>query len=99
MVRKLYRQGDVILEKVMDLSNNNIEMLRCEKVSDRLEIVSEIGHRHLLEAEVYRGYRTYVVVRKQAMMMHDQHPPVVVEPGIYELRFVRDWLLDARPID
>lgn len=100
MTRKLYRQGDVILERI-DLSNDTVKRF-CNTISNKLEIPSETGHRHLLEAEVCRdgASQIYVIVHKNTKMVHDQHPALEIEPGIYVLRFVRDWLLEsARAVD
>lgn len=100
--RKIYRQGDVILEEV----DRGCEFQsRLEKygelVSNHLEIASETGNKHiLLDAKVYRFGETYIVLDKHGIMMHKQHPPLKIEPGIYKLGFVRDWLMrDSRTLD
>ena len=93
MTTKVYRQGDVILEKV-DLDPREL-IGYGRKASDKLEIASESGHRHVLDAEVYEyGLERLILVKKPSMLVHDQHPPILIEPGIYRLRFVRDYIVE-----
>jgi len=98
--RIIYRQGDVILEQV-DFNVKDLEYYaRLE--SDRIVIRSENGHSHVMNnIKLYRYYnRQIVVVEKPTPMVHEQHPAIVVMTGIYELRFVRDWLLrESRTYD
>ncbi|MEM0006133.1 MAG: hypothetical protein QXJ22_00780 [Ignisphaera sp.] len=101
--RRIYRQGDVILEEM----DEDCELRgRLEKygklVSNYLEIAGETGNKHvLLNAKVYNRFdEVYIVLDKHGAMMHKQHPPLKIEPGIYRLRFVRDWLLrDSETLD
>jgi len=98
--KRIYRQGDVILEQV-DFNVKDLEYYaRLE--SDRIVIRSENGHSHVMNnIKLYRYYnRQIVVIEKPTPMVHEQHPTLIIEPGIYELRFVRDWLLrESRPYD
>ncbi len=74
----------------------------AELVSDRLEVRSETGNVHVLSnVKVYRyADQLLVVVEKPTPLTHPQHPAIVIEPGVYRVRFVRDWLLEtARPYD
>jgi hypothetical protein len=94
---RIYRQGDLVLEQV-----EHEDVVRyAEPVSDRLEVRSETGNAHVLNAKVYRyADQMLVVVEKPTPLMHPQHPAIVIEPGVYRVRFVRDWLLEsARPVD
>jgi hypothetical protein len=51
--------------------------------------------------KLYRYHnRQIVVVEKPTPLIHEEHPMITVLQGIYELRFVRDWLLrESRPYD
>ena len=95
-MKKVYRQGDVILEELPGYTKEYFEELGI-KGSDKLEISSETGNKHILNAKVYWG--EYVVVEKPTELVHPQHPPLVIETGVYRLRFVRDLALQSRPID
>lgn len=97
--RRLYRQGDVILEEVDYMDQSYLEKYG-ELLSNNLEVSGENGHKHLLNARVYRCGALYIVVDRPSTMVHEQHPPLWIEPGIYTLRYVNDWLLrESRPFD
>jgi hypothetical protein len=96
----VYRQGDVILEKI-EIDKHDLE-LYAKLEGERLEIRSENGHSHIMrDVKLYRYIgMQIVVVEKPTPLTHPQHPAIVIKPGIYWVRFVRDWLLeDARPVD
>jgi hypothetical protein len=98
--RIIYRQGDVILEYI-ECDLKDLERY-ARFVSDKLEISSENGNKHVMSGvKVYNYHsRQLVVVEKPTPITHPQHPTIVVNRGIYELRFVRDFLLDSqRPYD
>ena len=98
--KRIYRQGDVILEKV-DIEKDYLDKYAWFE-TDKLEIRSENGNSHIMNnVKVYRYYRRQlVVVEKPTPITHPQHPTIIVSPGVYELRFVRDWLLrESRPYD
>jgi hypothetical protein len=98
--KRIYRQGDVILEQV-DISQHELE-LYGRLVSDIIEIRSENGHSHIMNnVKLYRYHnRQIVVVENPTPLVHEQHPTIVIEPSVYQIRFVRDWLLrESRPVD
>ena len=98
--RIIYRQGDVILEQV-DIPRHDLEYY-AKLESNKLEIRSENGHSHIMQnIKLYRySGRHVVVVEKPTPIVHEQHPTLIISPGAYELRFVRDFLLNnTRPYD
>jgi hypothetical protein len=98
--RIVYRQGDIILEQV-DFNIKDLE-LYGRLISDRIEIRSENGHSHIMrDVKLYRySGRQLVVVEQPTPLVHEQHPTLIIRPSIYEIRFVRDWLLrESRPYD
>jgi hypothetical protein len=98
--RRIYRQGDVILEQV-DIQIHDLE-LYARLESNKLEIRSENGHSHVMNnIKLYRYYiGQVIVVEEPTPLVHDQHPTLIVVPGVYRIRFVRDWLLrESRPYD
>jgi hypothetical protein len=96
----VYRQGDVILEQI-EFDLKDLEYY-TRFVSDKLEISSENGNKHVMSGvKVYNYHsRQLVVVEKPTPITHPQHPTLIIEPGVYQIRFVRDWLLrESRPYD
>jgi hypothetical protein len=96
-MKRIYRQGDLILEQF----EYEDVVKYAEPVSERLEVRSETGHSHILDAKVYRyAGQMIVAVEKPTPLVHPQHPTIVIERGVYRVRFVRDWLLEGqRPVD
>jgi hypothetical protein len=98
--RKIYRQGDLILEQIDATQHDLMKYGVIE--SEKLEIRSETGNSHVMNnIKLYRySGMQLVLVEKPTPMTHPQHPTIVIDPGIYRIRFVRDWLLDSqRPYD
>ena len=96
----VYRQGDVILEQV-EISQRELELYASFE-GERLEIRSENGNSHIMSnIKLYRHYiGQVIVVEEPTPLVHEQHPTLIIEPGVYRIRFVRDWLLrESRPYD
>ena len=104
----MLQQGDVLLSRVASVPEN------CKAINDRRGVVlaeGEIsGHYHgieetegvqLLEAPDRRRYLIVSQARKTASLTHQEHKPVTVEPGIYQIGIVRekDWFSEMiRPV-
>ncbi|MEM1526943.1 MAG: hypothetical protein QW775_01920 [Ignisphaera sp.] len=88
--RKIYRQGDLIL-----VEENEVDLSFAVKEGDEFKVESENGSKHIIRALVYRLYNEqYVVVDKPSKLVHQQHPELLIDPGIYRIEFVRDYALD-----
>jgi len=100
---EIIRQGDVILRKISDSTNIESLEYKTSKLSDTMVISGETGHKHILEAPVY-GYEIhnydggveqhpeYVVVQHPTELKHEEHNHIIVDPGIYEISSVRDYI-------
>ncbi len=99
-IRRVYRQGDVMLVEMPWYTKEDVEKGAVEK-RDAMVIASENGNKHVLNARTYVGIGAmYVVVEKPTPMTHPQHPMLIIEPGIYRVEFVRDYALEEeRPVD
>jgi len=104
---EIIRQGDVILRKISDSTNIESLEYKTSKLSDTMVISGETGHMHILEAPVYApvyGYKIYhydggveqnpeyVVVQHPTELKHEEHNHIIVDPGIYEISSVRDYI-------
>ncbi len=100
-MRKILRQGDVVLVPRASLPEG------VEAVGDELAVRGEGEHTHRLPALVYRlrgdaedsdeqsgqRERVFVVVPDAlALMTHEEHPPLAVPRGVYEVRQARRYL-------
>ena len=99
MRKKVLRQGDVVLVPRASLPDG------VEAVGDELAVRGEGEHTHRLPALVYRlrgdaedsegrqRERVFVVVDDAlALMTHEEHPPLAVPRGVYEVRQARRYL-------
>lgn len=90
-----YEQGDVVMKKIEALPKGDAAVQ-----SDRVLAWGEVtGHKHQVVnepgVEVLRIMdRLYVKALKEFTVRHEEHDPVVVPPGIWEIGIVRetDWL-------
>jgi hypothetical protein len=94
MNKNQLQQGDVWIEKVENIPDG-------AKVIDRHGILAygeATGHKHQLEdtnikIHEIRG-RFFVKVDKAVSLVHEEHKPITIDPGIWEFGQVRekDWL-------
>lgn len=104
---KIYRQGDVLLIKRdklpeaaklknLEPENNRIILLRGEAT----------GHHHSFVADekvkgyVGEGERNWLELLEPAVLEHQEHGPITLEPGIYEQaeQVEDDGLQEARQV-
>lgn len=65
----------------------------ARRAGDEVRIASETGNPHVLKGKVFAAARQqYVVLEQPTEMTHPQHPPRFLQPGIYEVRTVRDYI-------
>ena len=90
----LFQQGDVLLQKVeIDLSDAKKEPLK-----NNTWVVAEgehTGHAHVIvesEAIVYhKNGKRYVLTEKGFTITHEEHNPITVQPGVYEVGIVQEY--------
>jgi hypothetical protein len=60
---------------------------------NEVRIASETGNPHVLKGKVFSsGRQQYVVLEEPTEMTHPQHAPLMLQPGSYEIRTVRDYI-------
>jgi hypothetical protein len=92
--RGLIRQGDLLLVPVEELP-------RSLRDSDRGRLVlaegEATGHAHVVDDEratLHRGWwETYLQVEgsQPVLLLHEEHDPLAVAPGLYEVRRQREY--------
>jgi hypothetical protein len=107
-MRKIIRQGDVILREIRELPQYAKRVYTAEEFNDvivtpdTVVVHGESGHKHVL-----RGVKTYmvnweravyVVVDEPVTLKHDEHPAIEIPKGIYAITHIRDYAL-SRVID
>lgn len=86
------QQGDVLLRKLKtmpDGQQNPVSKLRCVLAH------GESGHSHVIENEdaelIQIGERMLLKLTKQATVVHEEHKPITLAPGIWEIGRVREY--------
>jgi hypothetical protein len=90
-----YQQGDVLLKKVsIEFKDTDI----IEKNKNGRVIVAEgehTGHAHAIkESEAIirvKDGKRYVITPTGFTITHEEHLPITVEPGIYEIGIVQEY--------
>ena len=91
------QQGDVLLTKLDAFPSGKKKIL----VKKRCVLAhGESGHSHVLESEdaelIQIGEKMLLSLGKAATVVHEEHKPITLEPGVYEIGRVqeKDWLTD-----
>lgn len=88
------QQGDVIFTRITEIPKSANRV----KPDHRGHVLAEgeaTGHAHTIEdsdAELYReGERLLALIHKTSTVKHQEHGPVMLEPGIWEIGRVREY--------
>lgn len=85
------QQGDVLLRKIQSLPEGRQIVTRKRLVLAH----GESGHSHVIEddeAELIQiGERMLLKLTKAATVVHEEHKPITLEPGIWEIGRVREY--------
>jgi hypothetical protein len=101
--RGIVRQGDVLLVPVESLPPGG----KHEESGSRFVLAEgeATGHAHVVEGRsrlvrTQRGLgapiQTFVVVEEPAALVHDEHDPIALSPGPYEVRRQREYAPQPR---
>lgn len=98
-----YQQGDVLIKR-----KENLQIPENAKLLDHLVFAEgEItGHKHRIAqgaAMLYMLEKMMVlkVISENAVLIHEEHKPITLEKGIYEIGIVREYdhfLEEARQV-
>lgn len=90
--KKTAQQGDVLLRKLdamPDGEQKSLGKLRCVLAH------GESGHSHVVESDdaelVQIGERMLLKLDKAATVTHEEHGPITLSPGIWEIGRVREY--------
>lgn len=93
-MRKLYCQGDVGLLKLDTLPNGAVrQKVRGDIV---LALGEATGHRHRIPAGTanlyeWQGDQLVEVGKRGAILVHEEHSSITLEPGIYKRIIQREY--------
>ena len=95
----MYRQGDVLIERVRTIPD---ELTQQKPVDGRVILAygEATGHHHSIEADAADWWKDsdgeqFVTVRKSTSVVHQEHAPIALEPGNYRVRRQREYTPQA----
>lgn len=93
MNKKQKQQGDVVLTKLGQMPAG--EQKRISRTRCVLAEGEHTGHAHILEEEeaelIQIGEQMLLKLGKAATVTHQEHGPVTLEPGIWEVGRVQEY--------
>ena len=87
-VKRMYRQGDILLVEVVEIPKN------IKKRDTRVIVEGEMtGHAHrMINGEVFDSLASvFVVASNDARLVHDEHGPINILPGTYQVIRQREY--------
>lgn len=103
LMRPIYRQGDVLLDRVDDLPGN-LEPAALPPEEGRVVLAhgEATGHFHsvpdeageLLEVTTAERVDRYLRIRSATRLTHQEHAAIELEPGLYRVRIQSEYVPD-----
>lgn len=91
-IKSTGQQGDVLLRKLNDLPKGKPTVIARKRL---VLAHGESGHSHVVdddEAELIQiGERMLLKLTKAATVVHEEHKPIRLAPGIWEIGRVREY--------
>ena len=88
------QQGDILLTKINDFAYTD-KMKITAKNRCILAEGEKSGHCHVIEDDeaelIQDGERVLLSLQKQATLRHQEHNPITLEPGIWEVGKVNEY--------
>ena len=91
----IFRQGDVLIERVDTAIPAGAEKVKPDAGRVILAYGEVTGHAHALDSRLAQMYRwegdELIEVKKGAVITHEEHAPIPLEPGVYRIRHQREY--------
>lgn len=103
LMRPVYRQGDVLLERVDDLPDGlGTERLPAERGRVVLAYGESTGHFHsvpdddgeMVQVATAERIDRYLRIRSATRLTHQEHAAIDLEPGLYRVRIQSEYVPD-----
>src|SRR5574341_549052 len=94
---EIYRQGDVLLIKRDRLSEGQLIPIPVDGSGRIVLAYGEVtGHAHAIadtaKARLWdAGAERFLQVLEKTALVHEEHAPIQLEKGVYEVRRQREW--------
>lgn len=94
----IYRQGDVLIRQVADLpapakdvTPNDRIVLAYGEVTGHAHAIAPGEAREFSMADAAGAVRRFLSVVKSAVVRHEEHAPIPLPPGVYEIVQQREY--------
>lgn len=102
-VRRQFRQGDVFLEEAKDVVEGNLVKVAPDNGRVILAYGEVTGHAHaidfhdavLFEVPGTKPPRRMLKVVKETSLLHEEHGPIQLSPGWFEVKLQREYTPEA----
>ena len=96
MKAKLYRQGDVLIERIAKLPKNlkSIPRENGRVILAHGEVTNHshsIAESHAILYDEGNGASVLEVADALALLVHEEHATITLEPGVYRVRRQREY--------
>lgn len=95
---KIYRQGDVMIRQVAKLPKDATEVqtkgrivLAYGEVTGHAHAITEREAKEYTMAEAAGAVRRFLKVVSEATVRHEEHAPIPLPPGVYEIVQQREY--------
>jgi hypothetical protein len=93
---QMYRQGDVLIERVDQELPENAEVTKPDKLGRLILAEGEAtGHAHAVSAAAGALYATQLglmlQVMEQTKVLHEEHHAIDLDPGLYKITRQREY--------
>jgi len=94
-MRKMYRQGDVLVVEVSEIPDNKKKIERDDKGRLILAEGEATGHAHAIHASHAKMYAAgigmFLILKKAAELLHEEHGKIDLPPGKYQVIRQREY--------
>ena len=94
-----YRHGDVGLIRLAELPAGAVQQERRGDLI--LQQGTSTGHAHRIKAKTAQiftvGETRYLVTKRPATLAHEEHGPMTIAPGVFEVRIETDYVPGEPP--
>lgn len=97
--KTIYRQGDVLIERVRHISK---ELTKQVPIGGRIILAhgEATGHHHSVDAHKADWWKDaageqFVTVHEPTEVVHQEHAPIALPPGRYRVRRQREYSPEA----
>lgn len=96
MEKKLYRHGDVLLERIEAIPDAHFSEKTNDEKAGIVQRGESTGHAHVIEdmtgVELFSSWRErFLRAEKEFTLKHEEHKPLTLPAGTYRIRIAQEF--------